>query len=414
MLVTFALLSLMTQFEVDLGMMKLKAFDVLIGLSAALVLLQFIRRYRTISIAPATFYLLPFFMWHVVMAYPLGITNVIREGIQAGIIIVFTILVATLLNRDNMLKYAKIIAFGVSGIVLFVILYHLAIGRISGWKEFDESKLTFSIFPMIIAFLVLKDQYYSGFWSRKASIILMLYTPLVVLSGERKAILLTLMLFAVIAMRGYIFSRPANLAIMLLGILGISLAMPSIMEIPYVKKQIESISAKDTTTLVINEDGSYDVQSLSNAQRVFALEEAGRIVHQHPLTGIGTNMYKKHIYHQYPALPSFMKVEIHSEFQRALVELGIVGLLLYLLPLLRSLFLLMRAMLHPQARLARDMGIVMFACFLLVMGTEGGGTQQFVLYALLALYPDMAAKLLPSSVSLPKSGQQELIPHAIQ
>lgn len=391
--IVIAILTLMTQFEADIGVMKLKPFDVIIIFSAAYYLLLFMFRGYKISIPFCFLLLLPFFLTHVMQARHLGMSNVIREGIQAMIMLLFVIFAYTTVNRETILRYSKTMCFGITAILTYVVIWHLANGHVSRWKEFDDAKFAFTIFPIIPTFLALKDKYAPTKWTKRGALILFLYVPLVVLSGERKAALVTFILLGIVGLRGHLFKKPANIAIIFVGLFAFSVVLPIIAELPYIKRQIESVTQDDSAELVLNNDGTYNVLSPSNAQRVFAWERSFEIVHEYPFFGIGTNMYKQYIRRNYSAYPTFLKVEIHSEFQRALVELGIIGLLFYLLPLIRTFFFIARCSLRPDTYMIRDLGIACCVSFILIMATEGGGTQQFVLYTLLALFPDLAAKV---------------------
>ena len=55
-----------------------------------------------------------------------------------------------------------------------------------------------------------------------------------------------------------------------------------------------------------------------------------RIFLENPFLGLGTNKYEILVNEQYYYLPKFMKMGIHGEFQRVLVENGLVGIIAYL------------------------------------------------------------------------------------
>ena len=153
--------------------------------------------------------------------------------------------------------------------------------------------------------------------------------PILLLSGERKAMLFFLICGLLYLVHAKPFLRPTGwLAIF--GALAIAIALaPSLLEIPYVEKQVGSILAPiSTAELWIYSPSEYFAESLSNAQRVFATKIGMELFIQRPITGVGTNAYQEIVWTRFH-LPPVMVNSIHSEFLRVLVENGVVGLLLF-------------------------------------------------------------------------------------
>ena len=387
-----ALTGLMTPLLIKAGGITMRLFDLIIIISCFVLLIQFFFKDKKISIPFATLLLIPFFLIHIIQARHLGLSNIIREGLQSVIIIATTILAYTQIRYDNWQMIAKYFYYAMTLILAVTIGWHVANGHITAWKLLNESKIIFSIFPILFAILALQNHYAPGYWRQKALVILLCYIPVVILSGERKALLITLILCLAIIPRKGFFLNIKNIFFMIIAVLTMSAALPFMIELPYVQKQIASFTEKDTTSVVLNQDGTFETKSLSNAQRAFAWEVSKDLVAENTLFGIGTNMYKPYVHEQFGALPEFLKVEIHSEFQRALVELGVIGLLCYLLPIIRALFWLGYLIIKPVNPYARDIGLCMIPAFIIFMGTEGGGTQQMIMYIAIALYPDFTKK----------------------
>ena len=151
------------------------------------------------------------------------------------------------------------------------------------------------------------------------------------MSGERKALLVYLVLSAILFARGRILRL---VPVVIVGV-GALTMLASTVDDPYLARQLGSLVNPMST-------GDYDSamatgtvaegDTLSNAQRSFVLSYGRELLEQSPLFGAGTNRYSMLIDERFYYLPEFLRAGIHGEFLRITIENGIVGLLLPLQP----------------------------------------------------------------------------------
>jgi O-antigen ligase len=186
------------------------------------------------------------------------------------------------------------------------------------------------------------------------------------------------------------FIRP-NSWLAILGAMAIAMLLaPSILEIPYVEKQVESILAPiSTAQMQIYSSSEYFAESLSNAQRVFATKIGFELLLRSPITGVGTNAYQEIVRARFSYLPPVMMNSIHSEFLRVLVENGVVGLLLFCLPLIRVVSFILVSKARIMLPLVWNGCVLFVAGSLILISMESSGTKLLVLYVLAGILPDL-------------------------
>ena len=150
------------------------------------------------------------------------------------------------------------------------------------------------------------------------------------MSGERKALVIYLILTALLFARGRLALIVPAVAAAFVGLVLLS----TVVENPYLQKQIHTLVDPGGT-------GNYEYvlatgqylpgDTPSDVQRAFALHVSRELFVEHPLFGVGTNQYEEIVGETYPTAPEELRLGIHGEFQRILTENGLVGLSLYLL-----------------------------------------------------------------------------------
>ena len=147
-----------------------------------------------------------------------------------------------------------------------------------------------------------------------------------------------------------------------------------------------------TAKLWIYSPSEYFAESLSNAQRVFATKIGLELFLQSPITGVGTNVYQEIVRAQFSYLPPVMVNSIHSEFLRVLVENGVVGLLLFCLPLVRAVSFILVSKARNMLPLGWEGCLLFVAGSLILISMESSGTKLLVLYVLAGILPDLARR----------------------
>src|SRR5262249_7730980 len=139
------------------------------------------------------------FFWHVASAFSLGAVNGAREGLQIAIVMLFAITLLHHLPNLNYARLGKLILVGFAAVMAFNIGWHLINGYWTGWKRLTDAQSTFTFLPMVVICFILcaaperKRFYWLAWWS---------LAPLIVLSGERKALIIFGILSASLLGRG--------------------------------------------------------------------------------------------------------------------------------------------------------------------------------------------------------------------
>jgi hypothetical protein len=226
--------------------------------------------------------------------------------------------------------------------------------------------------------------------------------PLILLSGERKALIIHLFLSMLLLVRKRNVVLFPVIGIVLVGVIGI--AVTSINN-PYLTKQLHTLTHPEATgdyETVLATGHFAEGDTPSNAQRNFALMIGLQLFRAHPVTGVGTNKYVDFIEDKFWYLPDQMRVSIHGEFLRILAENGGVGFAIYLLTWLvawvRTRRAAQRVVLAGLAtrRQARLFPFCLFLPIALFVGTEAAGTRAFVALVLVSMMPDLLRFLLAS------------------
>ena len=115
---------------------------------------------------------------------------------------------------------------------------------------------------------------------------------------------------------------------------------------------------------------------------------------ENPFLGIGTNKYVILVNEQYYNLPKFMKLGIHGEFQRVLVENGLVGIIAYLFiwykSWTRTRIVLLKAQKNGLIN-KQQLNFLLYSiylAFVFYVGTEASSTRSFLLLVIISLLPD--------------------------
>jgi hypothetical protein len=380
--------SLFTSFKVTVGPGQVRPFD---ALSLGLAAMTLLRRDLTGKTLPLGFvFLVPFFGWHVLSALMLDKGNAIREGVQVVSIGLFALAVCALRDRLDYRLLGRLLLFGIGAVMVYNIGWHVSHGVWTGWKRLNDPKAAFTFLPLVGAcFLIFshgpRRRLYWALWLVLAAAIFM--------SGERKA----LIAFGLIT--GVILSHGRLLLLVPVALIGLLLLQgaAAVVQDPYLSRQLHTIVGGEEEMVVT--DG-IQVESLSSAQREFALSVAKQDISQHPVMGIGTNGFGRQMKADYASYPRFMQLSFHGEFVRILTENGLIGLAAYLLVWIaavkRMRTSLRRAVTSGalSRQQARMLPYFFLVPALMYVGFEASGTRCFVVLVTISLAPDLMTPAL--------------------
>ena len=393
-LLAVAALSLMLPIRMETGLVLVRPFEFLIALG--LLGWPLIAARRGVHVPVGLLLLLPFFLWHVASATVGGQQNTAREGLQVLVVTLFAFLLAQEAPRLDMARLSRRLLLGMAAIAAGTILWHFAHGYSVGWKQVPDPRLAFAFLPVLLAGLILFAE------GRRRRTLLFVWAgmfPLLVMSGERKALVIYLILTALLFARGRLALIAPALAAAFVGLVLLS----TVVENPYLQKQIRTLVEPGGTGnyQYVLATGQYlPGDTPSDVERAFARHNSRQMLAEHPLFGVGTNQYIEIVDETYPNLPKELGLEIHGEFQRILTENGLVGLSLYLLVWAAAWARLARVLRGAvdRGRLtstqARVLPLLIFIPLALFVATEASGTRAFVGVIIVSLLPELVGGAL--------------------
>jgi O-Antigen ligase len=393
-LLALAVLSLMLPIRMETGFILVRPFEFLIALG--MLGWPLIAARRGVRVPTGLLLLLPYLLWHVASATVGGPRNGAREGLQVLVVIFFAFLLAQEASRLDVNRLSRRLLLGMAAIAAGTILWHIAHGYWVGWKQIPDPRLVFVFLPLLLAGLIL---FAEAEKRRRLHFVWAGMLPLLVMSGERKALVIYLILSVLLFARGRLALIAPGLAAAFAGLLLLS----TVVENPYLQKQIRTLVDPGGT-------GNYEYvlatgqylpgDTPSDAQRAFSLHVSSQMLAEHPLLGVGTNQYEEIVRETYPTAPKELLLAIHGEFQRILTENGLVGFSLYVLIWAAAWVRLRDALRRALTRgrltgaQARVLPLLLFIPLALFVGTEASGTRAFIGVIVISLLPELVTGAL--------------------
>ena len=269
-------------------------------------------------------------------------------------------------------------------------MWHLEKGFWVGWKQLPDTRIIFTIIT-ILAFLLIT--FFEKYKKNQFIILLFLILPILIMSGERKALLVFIILFLVRYSPGISVKTIFFLFLIYLMLNVLS----TFIENPYINNKINNmlnILQTGNVNYFFNTGEISPNDTYSNLQRVFSFQISKEFFLENPFLGLGTNKYEILVNEQYYYLPKFMKMGIHGEFQRVLVENGLIGIIAYLFTWYKSwnrarifLFEAQKKELINKEQFNFLLYSIYFT-FAFYVGTEASSTRSFFLLVIISLLPD--------------------------
>ena len=150
------------------------------------------------------------------------------------VVTLFAFLLAQEASRLDMNRLSRRLLLGMAAIAAGTILWHIAHGYWVGWKQLPDLRLAFVFLPALIAGLIL---FAEGGRRRTLHFVWAGMFPLLVMSGERKALVIYLILTALLFARGRLALIVPAVAAAFVGLLLLS----TVVENPYLQKQIRTL-----------------------------------------------------------------------------------------------------------------------------------------------------------------------------
>jgi O-Antigen ligase len=390
-LLAAAVLSLMLPIRMETGLILVRPFEFLIALG--MLGWPLIAARRGVRVPTGMLLLLPYLTWHVLSATVGGPRNTVREALQVFVVTMFAFLLAQEAPRLDLKRFSRRLLLGIAAIALGTIVWHIAHGYWAGWKRVPDPRLSFVFLPVVLAGLIL---FAEAERRRRLHFVWVALFPVLLMSGERKALVIYLILSALLFARGRLALIVPALAAAFVGLLLLS----TVVENPYLQRQIRTLVDPGGTgnyQYVLATGRYLPGDTPSDVQRAFALHLSSQMLAEHPLLGVGTNQYEEIVRETYPTAPKELLLAIHGEFQRILTENGLVGFSLYVLIWAAGWARLRDALRRALARgrltgaQARVLPLLLFIPLALFVGTEASGTRAFIGVIVISLLPELVS-----------------------
>lgn len=387
-IVSILILSVFVHFRYETAIGIIRPFDILCIIIFSFVILN--KNFEENKNNLGFLYLIPFFLIHAFSALRIGTDNFIREILQIIIIVFFSIILLKFKTAINYRYFTNLLVLGTLLITVWTILWHLEKGFWVGWKQLPDTRIIFTIIT-ILAFLLIT--FFEKYKKNQFIILLFLILPILIMSGERKALLVFIILFLVRYSPGISVKTIFFLFLIYLMLNVLS----TFIENPYINNKINNmlnILQTGNVNYFFNTGEISPNDTYSNLQRVFSFQISKEFFLENPFLGLGTNKYEILVNEQYYYLPKFMKMGIHGEFQRVLVENGLIGIIAYLFIWYKSwnrarifLFEAQKKELINKEQFNFLLYSIYFT-FAFYVGTEASSTRSFFLLVIISLLPD--------------------------
>jgi hypothetical protein len=248
-----------------------------------------------------------FFIIHVSLAFRLGAGNGLFFLAQAIVVWTYVGGLALRYSQLPMRGFLRFAGLGVTGLLIYVIVWHILNHHYVTWKYLNDSKVVFNLLPVTLLVLRKTD---TPLARRLFPFALAAFTVAILLSGERKAyILLALTCPFMLSLRNpIVYCLP-------LVLLAATPVVSALDQSGYVQRQIDTLSGFAEGRVV---------RSVSNDERLHLAEYAASLYRNHPISGVGTGAFTA----LYSA--DYRKgINAHNEWMRVAAENGVIGLFFY-------------------------------------------------------------------------------------
>ena len=219
---------------------------------------------------------------------------------------------------DRLIMRLSIINFVM---LIHVIIYHLYNGYFVTWKYLYDTKLVISTTILVVFYYedVIRQRFGSASWL----VTLVGLTAIVLMSGERKAYLLLVLVF-LLSRAGWMTKGALVAFAVLLASTYLAVA-PSNSYIARQLKSITTVSEPISNRYYLTKQG---IEDQSNEIRTFVNRNAWELFSQHPVMGVGASGYAHWARKTYGA--SGLAMNVHGEINRVPAESGIIGIVVAL------------------------------------------------------------------------------------
>lgn len=329
-ILAFLILTLFFDFDYDVGSVRLRIIDVmLIGIVIMMILsagkLKISNNPATVSI----YLLIVYFFINGIVKVSIG--SIAKEIIQIFEYLFIMYLIADATDEPRKRKeFLDVLFWGTGCIAFYSMMYNIAGGRFSNYKDLDSPKHSFAFFALLALARLLSS-------NRKTLLQLgtvFLGLIMLLLSGERKGwagFFIGSIFFIYLQVKSSFSKKNISGIIRFFTTVGTAatiliIIFISLPQFAYLSRQLTSLS--DIGNIFSDDNNKY--ASLSDQERIFMFNFGIQLFLKNPVTGIGIDQFKDYIVR---ATHGEISHDAHNFYLKILVENGIIGLVLFLVPL---------------------------------------------------------------------------------
>jgi O-antigen ligase len=290
-------------------------------------------------------------------------------------------------NREKFFKFLQICCLSIA---IFTAFYHISMGKLTDYKEFDEARLSFGIGALLSFYFFLKRS------ASFSTLIFIIAFVLMILSGERKGWLAFMLSACYINFffegrikltTGFFLRRIVGPALLIIVFFITSSYLSD--DIYYEQQQstFEELPAlianfQENLENRQNIDYTQAFASRSDAVRYYVFMTGIYEFEKDPLFGIGPGNFRKIIIEVSP--DPWIRNGAHNEYLNDLVEYGSIGLLLFLILLIFVFRMIKKIRLTDGLRNQhRSFTMALFIYMSVINFFDGGGDAINYVFILL-------------------------------
>jgi O-antigen ligase len=292
----------------------------------------------------------------------IGFSTVIKEIIQLLEYVFLMHLIARATDQPKKRKeFLDILFWGVGCVAIFSMIYNVSAGHYADYKNLDAPKHSFAFFALlaVIRFLTSKKK------TQFQLLIVFLGLAILLLSGERKGWVGFMVgggIFAYLQLKASLSKKNVHAIttffVIVIALGGITeLYLASQPQLHYLDRQITSFS--DVSNVFSDDNSQY--ASKSDEERIFMFNLGIQLFVQHPVSGIGIDQFRDFVEE---ATHGEFSHDAHNFYIKILAEEGIIGIVLFLIPLFLIFIELWKKGKNNIPHIATDARIIL-ALFLL-------------------------------------------------
>jgi O-antigen ligase len=360
-LLAFFLVTLFLDFDYESPVIRIRIIDVFLVVLVILMILSASSFKTNNNPAAMAFYL--FILYLLINGIiKIGFSTTIKEIFQLIEYVFLMHLIARATDQPKKRKeFLDILFWGVGCVAICAAIYNVSLGHYSAYKELDAPKHSFAVFALlaVIRFLTSKKK------TQFQLLILLLSLAILLLSGERKGWVGFIVgggVFTYLQLKASLSKKNIH-AIATFFVIVVTLALVTELylasqpQLRYLDRQLTSFS--DVSNVFSDDNGQY--ASKSDEERIFMFNLGIELFVKNPVSGVGIDQFRSYVEE---ATSGEWGHDAHNFYIKILSEEGIIGIVLFLLPLFLLFVELWKKTRNKIPHIATDARI-MLALFLL-------------------------------------------------